>query len=123
MSTRKSARLTAKVASTPRIPSMPQQRPRKRQKTPNDSVEIVKKDDRDAVEKMKQSRVKGKRGYLLFVTEMPLDILLEVFSNLEPIDLLHLSRASQSLRKILTSTNTAYIWKLVCHVLYTFELY
>ena len=123
MSTRKSARLTAKVeatASTPAKPSAkPQQQPRKRQKTAN-AVEVVKQDDRDIV---KQSRVKGKRGHLRFVTEMPVDILLEIFSNLEPIDLLHLSRASRSLRNLLTSNNTAYIWKLVCPVLYTFELY
>jgi len=125
MSTRKSTRLTAKVAaaaSTPAMPPKPQQQPRKRQKTAN-SVEIVKKDDGDVVEKMKQSRVKGKRGHLQFVTEMPVDILLEIFSNLEPIDLLHLSRASKSLRNLLTSNNTAYIWKLVCPVLYTLELY
>ena len=122
MPTRKSTRLTTKVASTPAKPAKPQQRPRKRQKTTN-SVEIVKEDDRDVVEKMKQSRVKGKRGHLQFVTEMPVDVLLEIFSNLEPIDLLHISRASKSLRNLLTSNNTAYIWKLVCLVLFTFELY
>jgi len=115
MPTRKSARLTATKAaaatSTPVKHSEPKQRQRKRRKTAN-SVASSKKDDREQI-----------RGHPQFLTETPLDVLLEVFSNLEPIDLLHLSRASKSLRNFLTSNNTAYIWKLVCPVLYTFELY
>ncbi|KAF8976246.1 hypothetical protein BDQ17DRAFT_1457728 [Cyathus striatus] len=34
-------------------------------------------------------KVRGKRGLLNKLTEMPLDILLEILGNLEPLDLLH----------------------------------
>lgn len=35
--------------------------------------------------------VKGRRGRLESITEIPLDALYEIFRHLEPIDLLHLS--------------------------------
>ncbi|KAF8997439.1 hypothetical protein BDQ17DRAFT_1544416 [Cyathus striatus] len=36
-------------------------------------------------------KVRGKRGLLNKLTEMPLDILLEILGNLEPLDLLHIN--------------------------------
>ena len=45
--------------------------------------------------------------------ELPLDVILEIFGQLEPIDLLHLSRVSKSLHDLLTSSNVTFLWKLV----------
>ena len=56
---------------------------------------------------------KGKGGELERLKEMPVDILLEIFGNLDPIDLLHLSRVSKGLRDILYSSNAIYLWHLV----------
>jgi len=58
-------------------------------------------------------KVKFKRGHLKMMNEMPVDVQLEIFCLLEPVDLLHLSRASKSLRKLLLANNVLYIWKLV----------
>ena len=58
-------------------------------------------------------RAKGKRGQLKIVTELPYDVLLEVFSELEPFDLLQLSRTTKVLRAIILDNNTAFIWKRV----------
>lgn len=59
--------------------------------------------------------VKGrKKGKLAFImTEMPMDISFEIFAQLEPVDLLHLSRASKGLRSILITSNANILWKLV----------
>ena len=44
---------------------------------------------------------------------MPLDILLEIFSLLEPIDLLYLSRVSKDLHDLLTLNDSNFLWKSV----------
>lgn len=59
------------------------------------------------------SRVKGRRGHLKLMTEIPLDTLHEIFRKLEPVDLLHLSRASKSLRTIVMEKSARYIWEEV----------
>ncbi|KAG5716225.1 Dihydroxyacetone kinase [Termitomyces sp. T112] len=56
-------------------------------------------------------RARGIQGKLKLITEMPLDILLEIFSFLQPADLLHLSRANKALRGILLDRKTNCIWK------------
>ena len=45
--------------------------------------------------------------------ELPFDVLLEIFSLLEPVDLLHLSSASRYLLRLLRSNDTLYIWTSV----------
>ena len=45
---------------------------------------------------------------------LPFDVLLEIFSYLEPVDLLHLSSASRYLFRLLRSDETLYIWTSVC---------
>ena len=45
--------------------------------------------------------------------DFPIDVLLEIFSYVEPVDLLHLSSASKYLLKLLRSDDTLYIWTLV----------
>jgi hypothetical protein len=57
--------------------------------------------------------VERKGGELECLKEMPVDILLEIFVNLDPIDLLHLSSASKGLREILTSPSALYLWHQV----------
>ncbi|KAJ7775178.1 hypothetical protein B0H16DRAFT_1450572 [Mycena metata] len=52
-----------------------------------------------------------KRGKLRFITEVPLDVLFEIFGQLLPLDLLHISRASKSLRNILLRNSSAFIWR------------
>jgi F-box domain len=68
----------------------------------------------DSAQPGKYDRIKGKKkGRLVFMTEMPIDILFEIFAQLEPVDLLHLSRASKDLRNILITSNANFLWKLV----------
>jgi hypothetical protein len=45
--------------------------------------------------------------------EMPLDVLLEIFGQLFPVDLLNVSRASKALRDIILRKSVAFIWKEV----------
>ncbi|KIY67647.1 hypothetical protein CYLTODRAFT_490478 [Cylindrobasidium torrendii FP15055 ss-10] len=56
--------------------------------------------------------VRGRRGILQSVMEMPEDILCEIFSSLTPIDLLRLSRTSKDLRAFLGSRiHSENIWR------------
>ncbi|KAG6828818.1 hypothetical protein H0H92_006643 [Tricholoma furcatifolium] len=54
-----------------------------------------------------------RRGKLRFITEMPMDILYETFSYLQPADLLRLSRANKTLRSTVLNRRANYIWKQV----------
>ncbi|KAF8162809.1 hypothetical protein B0H34DRAFT_295051 [Crassisporium funariophilum] len=56
-------------------------------------------------------KVRGKRGMLKELFEMPLDILFEIFGQLEPIDLLHLARTTKDLRAILMKRSSISVWK------------
>ncbi|KXN91510.1 hypothetical protein AN958_00772 [Leucoagaricus sp. SymC.cos] len=56
-------------------------------------------------------RVKGRRGHLQLMTEMPMDVLFEILSSLEPIDLLHLSWASKALHSIVMGKSARYLWE------------
>ncbi|KAJ7087747.1 hypothetical protein C8R44DRAFT_893003 [Mycena epipterygia] len=51
------------------------------------------------------------RGQLKMLPEMPLDILFEIFSCLEPPDVLRLSRTTKDLRHLLMSRSAISIWK------------
>ncbi|KAG6895533.1 hypothetical protein C0992_000789 [Termitomyces sp. T32_za158] len=55
--------------------------------------------------------VRGRRGALKDIVEMPLDILLEIFMYLTPVEILSLSRACKSLRQILMTKKAGYVWK------------
>ncbi|KAF5372841.1 hypothetical protein D9758_001473 [Tetrapyrgos nigripes] len=60
----------------------------------------------------KFKKVRGKLGILHKVaTEMPLDVIFEIFMYLEPLDILSLSRTSKDLRNLLTSKSSEYIWR------------
>ncbi|CAL1694139.1 unnamed protein product [Somion occarium] len=65
-------------------------------------------------EKKKKTRrrnVRGRRGVLKNLPDMPLDILYEVFSHLHPQDLLNLSRTTKAFRRLLMDRNAAVLWK------------
>jgi len=116
MNTRKSARLISKAQAALSVQSSVQttskgsetQLQKKRRIGKNDSGNNASVQDR-----IDYKKVKGKRGHLKMMNEMPVDVLLEIFCLLEPVDLLHLSRVSKSLRRLLLANNVLYIWKLV----------
>ncbi|KAK7037988.1 hypothetical protein R3P38DRAFT_2903806 [Favolaschia claudopus] len=56
-------------------------------------------------------KILRKKGKLRFITEVPLDVLLELFGYLLPLDILNLSRASKALRNILLSKSSLFVWK------------
>ncbi|KAK0451975.1 uncharacterized protein EV420DRAFT_1559501 [Desarmillaria tabescens] len=51
------------------------------------------------------------KGRLQRMSDIPLDILLEIFSHLDPRDLLHLCRTSKSLRAVLLDRSALFVWK------------
>ncbi|KAK0481358.1 hypothetical protein IW261DRAFT_1681036 [Armillaria novae-zelandiae] len=51
------------------------------------------------------------RGMLQKVAETPSDILFEIFSNLDPLDLLRLSRTTKDLRALLLQRSSTFVWK------------
>ncbi|KAJ7085777.1 hypothetical protein B0H15DRAFT_846335 [Mycena belliarum] len=53
----------------------------------------------------------GRRGGLKMLPEMPLDILFEIFSCLQPPDVLRLARTTKALRSLLMSHSAISIWK------------
>lgn len=67
-------------------------------------------------------RVKGRRGRLKLMTEMPMDVLYEIFNSLEPIDLLHLSWANKSLHSIIMGKSARFLWENVCSSTYVNNL-
>ncbi|RDB19998.1 hypothetical protein Hypma_012988 [Hypsizygus marmoreus] len=53
----------------------------------------------------------GLRGKLKQLTEIPLELLFEVFSHLNPGDLLHLTWSCTTLREMIMRKSSAYLWK------------
>lgn len=45
------------------------------------------------------------------IMDMPLDVLLEIFEFLLPLDVLHLSRTSNDIRNVLMHRSAMFIWK------------
>ncbi|KAJ7775181.1 hypothetical protein B0H16DRAFT_1408474 [Mycena metata] len=88
---------------------IPKKDARPRKKIKGDAVGPIANESAVAPSEVKTSR--KKRGKLRFITEMPLDILFEIFSELLPVDLLHLSRASKALRAILLRKSSIFLWK------------
>ncbi|KAF9029414.1 hypothetical protein BDZ89DRAFT_1014356 [Hymenopellis radicata] len=54
---------------------------------------------------------RGRKGILEQITDTPLDLLFEIFSYLEPFDLLRLSRTTRDLRGLLMSKSSAFVWE------------
>ncbi|KAG5642398.1 hypothetical protein DXG03_002830 [Asterophora parasitica] len=59
----------------------------------------------------KTERIRGKRGKLESMNDMPFDILCEIFAHLSLVDILHLSRTSKALRNFLMHRSASHIWK------------
>lgn len=57
------------------------------------------------------TRLRGRRGSLATLPNMPLDIIQEIFGYLKPRDLLHLARSNKALRSFLMNRSSAFIWK------------
>ncbi|KAG7451982.1 uncharacterized protein BT62DRAFT_274271 [Guyanagaster necrorhizus] len=72
----------------------------------------VKKIDQES-DNIIQAAPKRRRlhGLLQKMAETPLDVLFEIFSNLDPVDLLRLSRTSKDLRVLLLQRSSAFVWK------------
>ncbi|KDR85932.1 hypothetical protein GALMADRAFT_218999 [Galerina marginata CBS 339.88] len=62
-------------------------------------------------EQLQGKRTRRKAGSLKDLVEMPLDVVGEIFSRLDPGDLLNLARIEKSLRAFLMSRSSISIWK------------
>ncbi|KAG6894358.1 hypothetical protein C0992_006459 [Termitomyces sp. T32_za158] len=82
---------------------------------PDAKSEKATKAKRKSLPKVKEPKpkraVRGRRGKLEQITRLPLDILFEIFSLLDPIDILNLSRTSKPLRAILMRRSSIYVWR------------
>ncbi|EKM82211.1 hypothetical protein AGABI1DRAFT_105519, partial [Agaricus bisporus var. burnettii JB137-S8] len=65
--------------------------------------------------------VRGRRGYLKLMTEIPLDTMYEILRHLDPLDLLYLSWASKSLHGIVMEKFSIRIWEEAYERLYESE--
>ncbi|PIL23931.1 hypothetical protein GSI_13682 [Ganoderma sinense ZZ0214-1] len=59
----------------------------------------------------RRKAVRGRRGGLKDMPNMPLDVLLEIFGFMHPRDLLNLARTNKSFRAFLMSKNAQFLWK------------
>ncbi|KAJ7685466.1 hypothetical protein DFH06DRAFT_43974 [Mycena polygramma] len=100
---RRSTRHQIKALESPALSKPESAPPRKRVKK---AVEPATNETSEA-----KSAPRKNRGKLRFITEMPLDILFEIFGQLLPADLLHLSMSSKALRDILLRKSAAFLWK------------
>ncbi|KAF5315633.1 hypothetical protein D9611_004972 [Ephemerocybe angulata] len=84
------------------IDAEPIKPPKKRQKVESASTDVTFK---------KPGKARNKKGCLKIVVDLPVDMLLEVFSYLDPVDLYNLARTDRSLRALLLSRSAAQaIW-------------
>lgn len=113
---RRSTRLQAKAAeeiapsppahsSSSAIKAQPPAKKRKLE-VPSDNVEGESKDDKGP----SATKAKPKRGSLKMVLDMPVDILLEVFQHLDPVDLLNLAKTDRTFRAYLLKRSVALPW-------------
>ncbi|KZP21176.1 hypothetical protein FIBSPDRAFT_1044341 [Athelia psychrophila] len=61
--------------------------------------------------KFKPKQTKGRRGKLRQLTEMPIDILYEIFGHVRPHDLLRLSRTTKAMRAVLMRRSATFVWR------------
>ncbi|CAE7152926.1 unnamed protein product [Rhizoctonia solani] len=55
-------------------------------------------------------KTRGKQGRLSELIHMPMEIFTEIMSHLMPVDVLALSRANKSFRKLLMNRSSIHIW-------------
>lgn len=78
---------------------------------PGGSADLIQIFQRD------HGRIRGRRGRLKLMTEMPFDILYEIFGELEPIDLLHLSWSTRTLHGMIMGKDGRFLWKNVLYII------
>ncbi|KAJ7841337.1 hypothetical protein B0H14DRAFT_1047269 [Mycena olivaceomarginata] len=82
-----------------------------------DESTVATADTADAVavsedqETKRIKRIRGRRGILSSFIEFPMEIVVEIFSLLDPIDLLNLARTTKEFRGILMTRSLAFVWK------------
>ncbi|KAF4614913.1 hypothetical protein D9613_003340 [Agrocybe pediades] len=86
------------------------------QPTPSSSKQRGKKRKSASSQTKNQPPIKrprGTRGLLNKILEMPLDVLVEIFGRLDPLDLLHLTWTTKDFRALLLTknSNSHAIWK------------
>ncbi|KAF9448881.1 hypothetical protein P691DRAFT_775104 [Macrolepiota fuliginosa MF-IS2] len=93
-------------------------RPSKRQKFDEDAYQPVQpvvspepSPGAPQVIRSNDRRVRGRRGHLKMMTEIPLDTLYEIFGQLDPVDLLHLSWSSKRLNTIVMGKASRFLWE------------
>ncbi|CUA68903.1 hypothetical protein RSOLAG22IIIB_08151 [Rhizoctonia solani] len=74
--------------------------PRKRQRTSTKS----------STKTIRKKQVRGKQGGLAGLVNMPIDIFTEITAYLFPIDIISLSRANKSFRRLLMDRSSIHIW-------------
>ncbi|GAA5900391.1 hypothetical protein JCM6882_001236 [Rhodosporidiobolus microsporus] len=82
----------------------------------DDLAESVKKKARKAAKSKGKGKSKGSKknvGKLAPLLDMPVDTFIEVAKHLDPLTLLHLSRASKSFRQLFASRSAKGIWRAV----------
>ncbi|KAI0779425.1 hypothetical protein C8Q74DRAFT_689905 [Fomes fomentarius] len=75
------------------------------------ATDVTTKDTRGGKAGTSRRNVRGRRGGLKDMLDMPLDILFEIFSLMHPRDLLNLARTSKPLRALLMNRQSAPFWK------------
>ncbi|KAL0575696.1 hypothetical protein V5O48_006284 [Marasmius crinis-equi] len=113
---RRSSRLQPKAPQTPRNDADEDEKPVKTKKTKVQPSKKVKTSTQSAEQpKDDQGNVgkrRGKRGFLeKLAREAPMDVVLEVFTHLQPLDILHLARTSKNLREMLMNRSSSPIWR------------
>jgi len=115
MSSRKSTRLLAKAEAATQLLQNDKHLGNTTIKNPRNSKKQRTSKEKDASNAgQPRRRIKGKEENSKLLKDVPLDVLLEIFRLLEPVDLLHFSRVSKSLHDLLTSNDLSSLWKSVC---------
>ncbi|KIK58609.1 hypothetical protein GYMLUDRAFT_693142 [Collybiopsis luxurians FD-317 M1] len=76
-----------------------------------DVTENFVEEERPDNSKVESKTRRRNRGKLEKLHNLPLDIVLEIYSYLEPLDILRLSRTSKDMRTFLMTRNNAIIWR------------
>ncbi|KAF9532169.1 hypothetical protein CPB83DRAFT_880819 [Crepidotus variabilis] len=105
MERRMSARIKGTAVATPQIDS----RPKKKQRTTKAATISAGAPLRGR----KGSRLAGKGHSAEYFSELPTELLLEIFGFLEPADVLHLYRASKYFHEFLGFGAANYLWEQV----------
>ncbi|KAI0797802.1 hypothetical protein C8Q75DRAFT_801719 [Abortiporus biennis] len=79
-------------------------------------IKLESEDDQEYIpeeifEEVSRTPVRRRKGCLKNILSMPIDVVHEIFSHLDPSDLLHLARMTKSFRSFLLSKNSIGIWR------------